>query len=235
MKSLITGILTLACATSAFAQDAILPAAETGLPLTLNATEPQPGASKDWALAILVEVLLPPGGDVASGVEWKDAFGEGVGLRLEFDRLWGLGAGDLKLGLYFGAGATFFGGEDIDIGGPDPLEMDPLIQAIVVVGAKLAYRPASGLQLEGRLGIGMVNYFNTEGEIGGLSFDVVDNSQEFFYELGGRIGFVAGSIVLEIGIQVRSQAEPEPADPSSLDFEDPLLIYGLDAGIMIRF
>jgi hypothetical protein len=235
MKTLLTGVLALACSTSVFAQDIRWGLEGPGeLPTSLSA-EPQPAAGKDWALAILLEVLLPPDGDVASGVEWKDAFGEGIGLRIEFDRLWGLGAGDLKLGIYGGVGATLFGGEDVDLGGGTILEIDPLMQAIVVVGAKLAYRPPDGVQLEARLGIGMVNYFATEGEIGVFSGDIIDSSQEFFYELGGRIGFVAGSIILEIGLQVRSQAEPEPADPATIDFEDALLIYGLDAGIMIRF
>ena len=233
MKTLITGLIALAGATSAFAQDSFL---ATGfsepLPISLS-SEPKAAGDKDWALHLLLEVLLPPDGDVVSGTEWSDAFSEGVGLRIEFDRLWGLGAGNAKLGIYFGVGATMFGGEDIDTGGP-VIELDPLMQAIVVVGAKFGLRPPDGLQLEGRLGFGMVNYFATEGEIGALSADVIDSSAEFFYELGGRLGFVAGSIILEIGIQVRSQAEPDSA-LTGVDFEDALLIYGLDAGIMIRF
>ena len=232
MKTVLTGILALAGATSAFAEDTLLSTATPErLPLTLS-SEPQAGPGKDWGLAILLEVLLPPDGDVASGVEWKDAFSTGFGLRVELDRLWAVGG--VNLGIFGAVGATMFGGEDFDFGG-QTVEVDPLAQAIVVVGGKIAYRPPEGLQIEGRLGLGMVSYFATDADINGIATDVIDSSQEFFWELGGRVGFVAGSVVLQIGLLVRSQSEPEPSDPSTIDFEDALLVYGLDAGILIRF
>lgn len=234
MKIVTTALFALACATPALAQDAFL-ATGTAEPLPLSLSEPRADGTRDWAVSLLLEVLMPPEGDIESGTEWSDAFSEGIGLRVEFDRLWSVGTGDLRLGIYFAAGATLFGGEDVDLGGGTTLEIDPLMQAILVVGPKLAYRPADGVAFEARLGIGMVNYFATEGEIGVFSGDLIDSSQEFFYEAGARIGFGSESIRFVIGLQVRSQGEPEPSDPSTIDYEDGLLIYGIDAGIQIGF
>src|SRR5262245_7154922 len=116
MKTLMTGLIALAGATSAFAQDSFL-ATGLGEPLPISLSEPKAAGGKDWTVSLLLEVLLPPEGDIESGTEWSDAFSEGIGLRVEFDRLWSVGAGDLKLGIYFAVGATVFGGEDVDLGG----------------------------------------------------------------------------------------------------------------------
>jgi hypothetical protein len=235
MKTLLTGVLALACSTSAFAQDALL---ATGtperLPISLS-SEPQPAAGKDWALAVLLEVDLPPEGDVET-LEWKDVVGMGVGLRLELDRTWSL-PGEIRLGIYGALGFMTHFGEEFTLGALN-LEADDLMTLNLAVGGKIAYRPAEGLQVEGRLGLGITNYFESGiEEVGtGISADLIDSTQEFFFEAGARVGFVAGSVILQIGLTVRSQGEPEPADPTTIDYSgDALLFFGVDAGILIRF
>jgi hypothetical protein len=234
MKHALPAILSLVGATSAFAQEPALRLGEPDLPMWMNAevnlTPPAAAGEKGpGALLILFQFYLPPDGSITPTMTWKDAVNNGYGVKLEYEYLVPLAA-DFALGGYVSLGWDMIDSKSTILGGT--VTAEDIHDITIIGGAKFGLRPLEGLVVDIRAGIGLLYYLDVNGTALGFPTTWINSEGEWIMEVGVRVGFVLGQVVLQVGASYRYQGDPNSVSVTTA--ENPQLI-GFDVGLLLRF
>jgi hypothetical protein len=193
-----------------------------------------PGISAHGRLSFLSGTLSD--GDVY----YSDNFDEGYGLDVEIELLRGLAPG-YQVGGYLSVSWDHFDGDEFSDAFGTSVDPEALDMTTWIGGLKSLIAAAPDLLIEGRIGGGVARYEAVDADVVDLgtplgTIEFFESSSTPVFELGGRFSYGPPAVSFGLGLFFRIQGGPEEADASAFLIDpDSLWIFGIDAGLSVRF
>lgn len=152
-----------------------------------------------------------PGGSATSTYDWGDLLETGYGMDVQFSHLWAISPA-AHAGIYASLSFDDFGGKDVQLG-TVTVSPDPLVIYNIEGGGRIR-GTSDNIFADANIGIGTAIYSKTNAQArgpgGSASIEVIQQSAEFMFTIGGRIGvMVSKKSSLSLGVHYQTNGAPK--------------------------